>query len=467
MKNSKTTRKALFASALSLLHTTSMMIGTTWAWFTDSATSSNNKIQSGTLNIDLAVKNSDGEYVSVKDSKDPIFNYDKWEPGYTYATNVKVDTTGNLALKYSLRFASSADIASEKLAEVIDVYYAPSQIDVEERQTDYTDLGLRKLGTLKDVFEGGAQYEINDTLIPGSNTEDFATIVLKMQESAGNEYQGLSISSFDMQVLATQYTYEKDSFNNQYDANATFPIVVNNKAALNNAITQAAVGTPVEINISKDVPDASGFKTKNGQDVTVDLGNNKVSVLEAVGSAGTETQGMQVLKGSKLTVKNGTFSPNPDNDSFLWAIHSYSDLTLDNVTIDMTDNTNTSAMSNSYYGAVLVCDYGTTTIKGNTNLKASAPFNWAVQVEDGKGTYYNQDGESTKVVFEESMTGTVDGLIIMSDVSSGNPNTKPELVIKGGTFKNTGLTLDEFKSYVADGYKVTENTDGSWTVTKA
>lgn len=73
----------------------------------------------------------------------------------------------------------------------------------------------------------------------------------------------------------------------------------------------------------------------------------------------------------------------------------------------------------------------------------------------------------TKVVFEESMTGTVDGLIIMSDKSNSNPETKPELVIKGGTFKNTGLTLDEFKTYVADGYKATEESAGVYVVTKA
>lgn len=162
MKNSKSTRKALFASALSLVLSTSMLIGTTWAWFTDSAVSSGNTIQSGTLNIDLAVKQDDGTYKSVKTNSDKIFNYDKWEPGYTYWTNVKVETTGNLALKYTLKFVGEG-VADAELAKVIDVYYSPTEV----AKPDTRDLsGLRKLGTLADVMGGGAEYEINDTLIP-------------------------------------------------------------------------------------------------------------------------------------------------------------------------------------------------------------------------------------------------------------------------------------------------------------
>ena len=64
---------------------------------------------------------------------------------------------------------------------------------------------------------------VEDTLIPGTNEEDFATLALHMQESAGNEYQDLAIGTdFSLQILATQYTYEEDSFDDQYDANAEF-----------------------------------------------------------------------------------------------------------------------------------------------------------------------------------------------------------------------------------------------------
>ena len=83
MANSKHTKRALLASALSLAVCAAMLIGSTFAWFTDSVTSAGNKIQAGTLNIDLLVKDTwDGTYQSVKNSKEAVFDYDKWEPGY-------------------------------------------------------------------------------------------------------------------------------------------------------------------------------------------------------------------------------------------------------------------------------------------------------------------------------------------------------------------------------------------------
>lgn len=223
MTQTKTSKRALLTSALSLLLCCTMLIGTTWAWFTDSVTSAGNKIQSGTLQVDLLVKggNTDyPEYTSVKTDHKPIFNYDLWEPGYTLVTNAKVVNNGTLALKYTLKFVSADDIASQKLAEVIDVYYSPSEVTVASRD-DIASLNY--LGTLKDVFTQGEAVVMNDNLEPKGkeNCEDFATIVLKMKEEAGNEYQNQTISAFDIQLLATQWTYENDTFDNLYDDGLT------------------------------------------------------------------------------------------------------------------------------------------------------------------------------------------------------------------------------------------------------
>jgi len=223
MTQTKTSKRALLTSALSLLLCCTMLIGTTWAWFTDSVTSAGNKIQSGTLQVDLLVKGGNTDYTkytSVKTDHKPIFNYDLWEPGYTLVTNAKVVNNGTLALKYTLKFVSKDDIASQKLAEVIDVFYAPSEVDVNSRD-DIASLNY--LGTLKDVFTQGEAVVMNDNLEPKGkeNCEDFATIVLKMKEEAGNEYQNQTISAFDIQLLATQWTYENDTFDNLYDDGLT------------------------------------------------------------------------------------------------------------------------------------------------------------------------------------------------------------------------------------------------------
>ena len=76
MTNKKTTKRALLSSVLSLVICFTMLIGTTFAWFTDSVTSTGNIIQAGTLKIDLLVKDDAGKYQSIKDSKAAIFNYD-------------------------------------------------------------------------------------------------------------------------------------------------------------------------------------------------------------------------------------------------------------------------------------------------------------------------------------------------------------------------------------------------------
>ena len=222
MTNAKSTKRALVVSILALVLCFAMLLGTTYAWFTDEVTSTGNKIQAGTLEIDMLVRNADGDYVSVKDSKAPIFNYDRWEPGYTAVANVKVANMGTLALQYSMQIITEGiadDLVDQKLmlSDVIDVYYAASEVILADRGAfaDALDNNtLKHVGTLTDVIFGGTM--IKDTLLEGE--EDYATIVLKMQETAGNEYQGLSVgTAFDLKIYATQYTYEADSFDNQYD----------------------------------------------------------------------------------------------------------------------------------------------------------------------------------------------------------------------------------------------------------
>ena len=233
MKEKRVTKRAIFASLLSVAVCTSMLIGTSYAWFTDSVTSANNKIKSGTLEVDLEVKGGNTgykEYTSVKKSQAPIFNYDKWEPGYTSWTNVRVTNLGNLALKYTLRFISDDGLlANADLAKVIDVYYvAKEEVTATTRPVDLTVGGkLKKIGTLADVLSAKAGTVLDDFLLPDDPTtttvnegQDVATIVLQMQETAGNEYQNKELPSFDLQLIAMQYAYEKDTFDEHYDDKA-------------------------------------------------------------------------------------------------------------------------------------------------------------------------------------------------------------------------------------------------------
>ena len=341
MSKSKSTKRALLCSIMSLIICFAMLIGTTFAWFTDSVSSTGNKIQAGTLNIDLLVKGDD-VYKSVKADKAAIFNYDKWEPGYTEVKNIMVKTTGNLALKYTLKITAKGTVS--KLAEVIDVYYAASDVAVADRALN----GLTKIGTLKDVLDGVDGTIINDTLIPGSNTEDYATLALKMQETAGNEYQGLSIgSSFDLNLVATQYTYEKDSFDDQYDANATYEIPVNPNAqtvsfdnystdtefVLNNYTDLKAFANELNVNGKS----FSGKTVKLGADI--DLGNTEWTPIGQTGGNGTVTYFQGTFDGDEHTIKNLAISASAWDEGANYAAGLFGfidvgDATIKNLTID-------------------------------------------------------------------------------------------------------------------------------------
>jgi len=267
MTKTKTTKRALFSSVIALALCFAMLLGTTYAWFTDSAASSGNIIKSGTLNIDLGIKTAtDVDYVSVKaDPTKAAFNYDKWEPGYTEWANAMVSTTGNLALQYKMRVVANGTVST--LANVIDVYYSPTQIALPtagaSRVDTLTGAGLVRVGTLADVISGTVAIE--DHLIPDTSlyngttvtAASYATLALHMQETAGNEYQNLSIGTdFSIQIIATQYTYESDSFNNQYDAQAAWPQIA--QATLSS--TSGLNLTTEEVTVSASSVEAANYK---------------------------------------------------------------------------------------------------------------------------------------------------------------------------------------------------------------
>ena len=93
MTNTKSTKRALLASVMALLLCFSMLLSTTFAWFTDSVTSGNNIIKSGNLDIELeyAVFNDDGTFKEWKDVKDAsdILTNTLWEPGVTIPQSCK------------------------------------------------------------------------------------------------------------------------------------------------------------------------------------------------------------------------------------------------------------------------------------------------------------------------------------------------------------------------------------------
>ena len=193
MNTKKATKRALLTSVMALVMCVVMLVGTTFAWFTDTASTAVNKIQAGNLDIKLLAE--DGvtslEGATLKWQKaDGAENEDVlWEPGCRYKLQpIIIKNAGNLALKYKVAITGIKGDA--KLNEAIEWTIDGVSLDEE-----------------KPLLAGAF-----DTL----------TIEGHMKKEAGNEYQGLSIDGIGITVYATQYTHENDSYNNTYDEDATY-----------------------------------------------------------------------------------------------------------------------------------------------------------------------------------------------------------------------------------------------------
>ena len=211
MVKTKSTKRALLMSALALIACVSMLIGSTYAWFTDSVTSAGNKIVAGTLDVQLLMNTGAG-YVDISDSNAPIFGEGSlaqnnnaetlWEPGKTQVAYLAIKNNGSLALKYKV--ALDVVNVAKDLYEVMEYAILP---DVQYANATPWDGG--------NGVVPGTQAVSGDVSLAVGATHYFA-LAIHMKEDAGNEYQGGQVN-FDLTVLATQDTVEADSFDNQYD----------------------------------------------------------------------------------------------------------------------------------------------------------------------------------------------------------------------------------------------------------
>ena len=229
MSNKKMTKRALMTSVLAIVMCLVMLIGSTFAWFTDTASTGVNKITAGNLHVQIQDK--DGakienlEWVTEEGTAIENQNDILWEPGCTYLlTPFKIVNTGNLALKYKI-VISGLDGNSE-LLDVIKFTYKV----------------------------GGVESELNEEghLKVGEAT-DMITVSAHMDEAAGNTYMNKELNNVRFTVYATQDTVEADSFTKDYDALAEYPLAASGNVTLTeNTDTVAEKATIVSAEKTED-----------------------------------------------------------------------------------------------------------------------------------------------------------------------------------------------------------------------
>ena len=224
MNTKKATKRALLTSVMALVMCVVMLVGTTFAWFTDTASTGVNKIQAGNLKMEVTYKNTVGGDFKKVDKEIPVFNNSAlWEPGHVEFAVLNVKNIGTLALKYKLGINIAGETGSTnvlgnefKLSDYIKFGVVDEDLSGKTRDEMVAAVTDGKL-----IKEGYSKESHLDT----TNANETVTLVVWMPTDVGNEANhktDVAAPSIDLgiKVDATQYTYEKDSFDNQYDAKA-------------------------------------------------------------------------------------------------------------------------------------------------------------------------------------------------------------------------------------------------------
>ena len=398
MNESTKTKKALRGSLFALFLCIVLLIGTTFAWFTDTASTGVNKIQAGNLDVELQYnhngtwENAEGQTLDFQKAAGKESEAILWEPGCTYKLpEIRVINKGNLALKYTMKVTGVE--GDQKLNEVID--WTTGGVDISEEKH-----------------------------LTAGQTSDPMTIQGNMQESAGNEYQGLSIDGISITVYATQLNSENDSFGPDYDKDATYPAA--SASELGSALNEGKI-----VALSKDI-------TSNDTIVV----NNKTATLDANGKTVDNT--------------NNIWNEGKNNWSLVSA-RNQANLTI-------TGNGNFKAKEDDCY-AVDVQDGSTVTIKNGTfvgNIHAVYVLEGTAIIEGGTYSVQQKYPDADKA-----------NEFVLNCYDANRANDTAKIIVKGGTFINFNPADCQAEgphtNFVANGYKVTSKpvgTDIYYTVVK-
>ncbi len=236
MNKSGSCKRVLLMSLLSLVMCCAMLVGSTFAWFTDSVTSGTNKIVAGNLDVAL-YHDVDGAETEVtgdtvlfaKNAAGETFN---WEPGAVAYETFTVKNVGSLALKYKLALkdvaknfvVESGVTTGRSLVDVIKVAVTTDEITDRDHATEgKTFTSLEDFEAPTGSLEPEEEASFTVILYWQQNTEVDNLYNLVDDKTAGT-FKGEPATSlmieFATELTASQYTYESDSFDDQYDKDA-------------------------------------------------------------------------------------------------------------------------------------------------------------------------------------------------------------------------------------------------------
>jgi len=331
-------KKALLSSAFALVLSVAMLIGTTFAWFTDTASTAVNKIQSGNLKVGFQYWNGE-KYVDAKDAT--LFSEETlWEPGHTEVVYLKVINQGNLALKYRLNTINTFEYQYAKNSDGNQILLSKYlKIGIADGKNAAEGVYATREEAIAAAADNLVSYDSctkDNTLLPAttdSESADYFAFVVYMPTDVGNEANwdksksyGAPWIRFNLALNATQASYENDSFDNKYDEGVPYPIAGVDANGTGEAIYNELEKKNPSILLGADAARSFGWfvrytttinlnghsMTTNGYQSVIDVtanGNLVITgngTLDASGGRDSVTA-VTVDNGGKLTIENGTF----------------------------------------------------------------------------------------------------------------------------------------------------------------
>ena len=447
MTNKRTTKQQLVASIVLLFMCFSMLLGTTFAWFTDSATSAGNKIVAGTLDVELWMYDeAQAKYINIGDDATPIFgkaeslkaqnnNADTlWEPGKTQVVYLKLVNAGSLDLKYTVAINVRDNADDKDLYKALEYAIAPNA-----KQSD-TELPAWNGGTKVNV---GNNVATASTVTMTAGAEHYFALSVHMLEEAGNEYQGGYVE-FDIKVAATQVASEEDSFGPNYDVNATLPevdtiVLPTASTAPVDIVDYDEVADQVDTKITLPAGSAAGtykLAVSNENVVTDAEGNTVASFdIELTRNGEKVPAGTYVVEryvGEYLNDVKVTHKGEPVAIDDYDPATGYVTFTVDSF----------SPFAVSYYRGVInnVDDLANIAKGGNFMLGADIEVAEAVVVPEGKSVVFDLNGKNITSAMTSGRTIVVNGVL---NLKNGSIVTNDGVCGVYATGKSASLTLTD------------------------
>lgn len=477
----KAVKRSIAICVLTLIMCVSLLVGVTFAWFTDSITNSGNVIQAGNVDITWEYKTlgSDEAYAPVT-AETPLFDEGTvWEPGLSKGYDFKVTNSGSLAADFKLTFENVMSAGMADITEVLVV-----SVDSNVKGT-VKELSAKDAFIIESRIEAGAEKEFS--------------VEIKMLSSESQDVYQNAMVSFDLGLYAKQTNEDAVYDDNYTDPSFDAVDTVNKLIAaapeggvvtlpedleLNDTLTVSQRALTINFNGAKLIGGDSSpalLVNSTASDLVIENAviessseTGKHGLVISAGATGVEVRNCQFTgSGNSSIFVSGSSAADPviiedntftrpinvegqdgviiRNNTFNVTVWS-NGITMAGTmgTIEVTGNTVIGAPLVRLYNGMTVKEGSTITVTGNTFENGATAFMAAVEGATESPWSYIEAGTIVTDVFEVSDSAEI--VKVLEKAPEGN-----EIKVAKGISFDQPITIDKKITIDFNGASLTQN----------